>query len=110
MNFGAPTPVEVAIAGPDLPANRAYAERLQAQLHRITSLRDLQFAQPLAYPSVDVNLDHELAGQLGVTAEQVGRSLAEATSSSRFVTPNYWRDPASGRLPTRCKSRSLSLG
>jgi multidrug efflux pump subunit AcrB len=28
--------------------------------------------------------------------EQVGRSLAAATSSSRYITPNYWRDPTSG--------------
>jgi multidrug efflux pump subunit AcrB len=28
--------------------------------------------------------------------EQVGRSLVAATSSSRFVTPNYWADPRSG--------------
>jgi len=33
---------------------------------------------------------------LGVTVEDVGRSLVAATSSSRFVTPNYWADPNSG--------------
>ena len=26
----------------------------------------------------------------------VTRSLVAATSSSRFIEPNYWRDPASG--------------
>src|SRR5262249_32620099 len=36
------------------------------------------------------------AGQLGVSVDQVGRALAEATSSSRFIQPNYWRDPTSG--------------
>jgi multidrug efflux pump subunit AcrB len=41
-------------------------------------------------------MDRELAGQLGVTVEQVGRSLAEATGSSRFTTPNYWADPKTG--------------
>ena len=37
-----------------------------------------------------------LAGQLGVTADQVGQAVVSATASSRFVAPNYWRDPASG--------------
>src|SRR5208337_3487360 len=32
----------------------------------------------------------------GVTAEQVSRSLSEATASSRFTTPNYWADPRTG--------------
>lgn len=96
MNFGAPTPVEVAMSGPSLPANRAFAERVLAELKKIPWLRDLQFGQPLDYPTVDVKLDRERAGQLGVTVEQIGRSLLAATSSSRFVQPTYWRDPSSG--------------
>jgi multidrug efflux pump subunit AcrB len=59
-------------------------------------LRDLRIEQPLNYPSVDVRMNRELAGQLGVTAEQMGRSLSEATASSRFTTPNYWADPKTG--------------
>ena len=96
MNFGAPTPVEVAVNGPNLQDDRVYAERVRAELSRITALRDLRFEQPLDYPSVEVNVNRELAGQLGVSVEQVGRSLVAATSSSRFVTPNYWADPRSG--------------
>jgi multidrug efflux pump subunit AcrB len=41
-------------------------------------------------------VDRKLAGQLGVTAGQVARSLSEATYSSRFTTPNYWADPNTG--------------
>src|SRR5215469_13308291 len=96
MNFGAPTPVEVAVNGPNLQDNRSLSEKLLAELGKIRPLRDLQFEQPLDYPSVEVNVNRELAGQLGVSVEQVGRSLVAATSSSRFVTPNYWADPRSG--------------
>ncbi len=96
MNFGAPTPVEVAISGPNLAANRSFAEKVRAETSRIGSLRDLQYGQPLDYPSLEVEVDRERAGQLGVTIEQVGRSLVAGTSSSRYVAPNYWRDPASG--------------
>ena len=53
-------------------------------------------AQSLDYPTVEVKIDRELAGRSGVTAEDVARSLVAATSSSRFVVPNYWRDPKSG--------------
>src|SRR4029450_4723799 len=60
------------------------------------SLRDLQFGQTLDYPAIQVNVDRQLAGQLGVTVEQVGRSFAAATSSSRFVAPSYWADPRTG--------------
>jgi multidrug efflux pump subunit AcrB len=96
MNFGAPTPVQIAIAGPDFAATRAFAARVQERLARIASLRDLQVEQALEYPAIQVNVDRELAGQLGVTVDQVGRSFAAATSSSRFVAPNYWADPRTG--------------
>src|SRR5712692_8187404 len=96
MNFGAPTPVEINVRGPDLAANRTFAEKVKAELNHVGALRDLQYDEPLDYPSIDVNVDRERAGQLGVTTASVGRSFLAATSSSRFVTPNYWADPKSG--------------
>jgi multidrug efflux pump subunit AcrB len=96
MNFGAPTPVEVAVMGPDFAATRTFATKVRSELSRIASLRDLQFGQTLDYPAIQVNVDREMAGQLGVTVDQVGRSVAAATSSSRFVAPNYWADPRTG--------------
>src|SRR5258707_5772165 len=95
MNFGAPTPVEINVSGPDLAADRAFAEKVRAELGKIRALRDLQYDEPLDYPSMDINVDRERAGQLGVTIDKVGRSFLAATSSSRFVVPNYWADPKS---------------
>lgn len=96
MNFGAPTPIEVAMSGPNLAANRAFAEKILVEMRQIPVLRDLQFGQPLDYPTVNIDIDRERAGQLGLTVAEVGRSLVAATSSSRFTQPTYWRDPASG--------------
>jgi len=96
MNLGSPTPIEVAISGPEMAANRSYAEKVKTEMSRIGSLRDLQYGQPLDYPSLDVEIDRERAGQLGVTVDQVGRALVAGTSSSRFTTPNYWADPRTG--------------
>ncbi len=96
MNFGAPTPIEVAVTGPDFAGVRGFTEKLRDEMSKVPALRDLRIEQPLSYPSVDVRVDRELAGQLGVTAGQVARSLSEATASSRFTTPNYWADPKTG--------------
>jgi multidrug efflux pump subunit AcrB len=59
-------------------------------------LRDLQFAQELNYPTLDININRDRAGQFGLTMADVVRSVVPATSSSRFTQPNYWRDPNSG--------------
>jgi len=96
MSFGSPTPIEVAVTGANLAASRGYADKLRTEMGKIAALRDLQFGQALDYPVLQVQIDRERAGQLGVTVEDVGRSLVAATSSSRFVTPNYWADPNSG--------------
>jgi len=96
MNLGSPTPIAVRVAGPNLVANKLYAGRVMKELAKIPELRDLQWGQALDYPSVQVNIDRELAGQLGVTPEQVGMSLQPAYFSSRFVNLSLWRDPNSG--------------
>src|SRR2546422_3077771 len=96
MSFGSPTPIEVAVQGPALPATRAFAEKLRVELVKIDALRDLQYAQPLDYPSLQIQINRDRAGQFGVTAADVGRSLATATSSGRYTDLNFWRDPGSG--------------
>jgi multidrug efflux pump subunit AcrB/multidrug efflux pump subunit AcrA (membrane-fusion protein) len=96
MSFGSPTPVEVAVDGPNLAENRAHAEKIRAELAQVPSLRDLQFAQALDYPTVSVELDRQKAGLSGVSVSEVARSVLAATSSSRFVVPNYWPDSKSG--------------
>src|SRR5262249_36612028 len=96
MSFGSATPVEVAVHGPSLPDNLAFAARVRAELEKIPSLRDLAYDQALAYPALEVVVDPQKAGYAGVTSSEVGHPLAPATLSSRFVTPNYWRDPKSG--------------
>jgi multidrug efflux pump subunit AcrB len=96
MSFGSPTPIEVAIRGTNFAHNRAYASKVLEQLTKIPSLRDLQVVQPLEYPAVAVNVDRERAGLSGLTASDVTRSLVSATSSSRFVVPNFWADPKTG--------------
>jgi multidrug efflux pump subunit AcrB len=86
----------VAVQGPALAASRAFAEKVRAELVKIDALRDLQYAQPLDYPSLQIQIDRARAGQFGVFPADVGRSLVAATSSSRYTDLNFWRDPTSG--------------
>jgi multidrug efflux pump subunit AcrB len=41
-------------------------------------------------------VDRERAGVLGVTADDVAKSVVAGTSSSRYTAANYWADPNSG--------------
>jgi multidrug efflux pump subunit AcrB len=65
-------------------------------MSKLSFLRDLQYAQESNYPTLDININRDRAGQFGLTMADVVRSVVPATSSSRFIEPNYWRDPNSG--------------
>ncbi|MCC6508222.1 MAG: efflux RND transporter permease subunit, partial [Pirellulaceae bacterium] len=96
MSFGSPTPIEVVVSGADFAKNREFAEVLRQELAKVPALRDLQLGQSMDYPIVQVNVDREKAGMAGLTPVDVSRALVTATSSSRFVVPNYWAEPKSG--------------
>lgn len=96
MNLGSPTPISVQISGHNLIADKLFAMKILREMGKIKALRDLQWGQPLDYPACHIKIDRELAGQLGLTAEEIGMSLQPAFFSSRFVNLSLWRDKESG--------------
>jgi multidrug efflux pump subunit AcrB len=96
MSFGSPTPIEVAVQGISLQDDYAFSQKVQTQLAKLSFLRDLQTPQASDFPTLDINIDRERAGQFGLTMADVVRSVVPATGSSRFTSPNYWRDPNTG--------------
>lgn len=93
LSQGASTPVEIRIAGKNKERNVEFAKKVMDKLNKISYLRDVQIAQSISYPSVDINLDRIRAAQLGVDVSDVSRSLVTSTSSSRFTSRNLWVDP-----------------
>ncbi|GAB3997467.1 efflux RND transporter permease subunit [Spirosoma daeguense] len=96
MSQGASTPIEVTVAAKDLTEAGRFANKIREQMTKIDFLRDVQIAQPLTYPVLNVTMNRERAGQLGVTSTQVARSMVAATSSSRFTDKNLWLDESKG--------------
>ena len=96
LSFGSSSSAEVTVAGPQYADVASYAERVRQKLANVPELRDLEYEEPLHYPTVDIKVNRAMAGQLGTTADAVGSAVVSATASSRFVAPSYWRDPKSG--------------
>lgn len=96
MSFGASTPIAVQVIGTDLGVIRQHATKIAREMKRIPYLRDVQFAQTLDYPTVEIDIDREKAGLSGVTVEDVGKAMIPGTSSTRFVSLNYWVDVKTG--------------
>ena len=96
MSFGATKPIAVRLIGTDYQQVRDHAEKIAANLRQVPHLRDVGFEQTLDYPTVEVEIDRELAGLIGVTPEHVKRALVMATSSTRFTNLNYWINVKTG--------------
>jgi multidrug efflux pump subunit AcrB len=96
LSFGSSSTAEVTITGPQYADVASYAEHVRQTLAAVPALRDLEYEEPQHYPTVDIRVNREVAGQLGATANDVGSAVVSATASSRFVSPSYWRDPKSG--------------
>lgn len=92
MAQGASTPIEVRISGKNYPDIRNYADQLTDKMKQINYLRDVQIAQPLKFPTVQIKIDRYRLSQMGLTLNDVARSITDATSSSRFTEKNQWLD------------------
>ncbi len=97
LSQGSPTPIEVRIAGKDKKLNEQYAHKVIDKLQQISYLRDVQLAQPVKYPSIDINIDRTRAAQMGVDMSDISRSLIASTSSSRYTEKSVWIDPRSNQ-------------
>lgn len=95
LSQGSPTPVEVRISGKDKKLNEEYANKVIEGLKKVSYMRDVQIAQPIKYPALNINIDRTRAAQLGVDMSEISRSLIAATSSSRYTEKNTWIDERS---------------
>lgn len=96
MGQGAMTPIEVKVGARQVNAAKDFAELIKEQMMDIPYLRDLRIAEPVDYPVLEINVDRDLAGQFGLSVEDVTNSMVAATSSTRFTNKNLWIDPNSG--------------
>ncbi|RFM25675.1 efflux RND transporter permease subunit [Deminuibacter soli] len=95
MAQGASTPVEVAVSGKNYDDITGYAEQLVKRLQQVPFLRDVQIAQPLHVRNINITIDRYKLAQMGLTIDQVSKSITDATSSSRYTNKNLWLDERS---------------
>lgn len=96
LSQGSPTPVEIRFAGKNKKVNEQYANKLMAELKKKDYFRDIQIAQPIHYPALNIEIDRVRAAQLGVDMSDISRSLIASTSSSRYTEKNTWIDEKIG--------------
>jgi hydrophobe/amphiphile efflux-1 (HAE1) family protein len=102
LNFGAAAPIDVEIVGYDLEAGGDYAKRLAARLREASGpggrllLTDVQVSREENYPELDVVVDREKAGQLGISEQQVAQSVLTSLVGSAQLAPVLFTDARTG--------------
>jgi multidrug efflux pump subunit AcrB len=96
LNFGAPAPIDVQVAGPDRVADEAYALELERRISPIPGLADVRLQQSTHYPELRIDVDRTRAGQLGITERDVTATLATTLAGSFQTAPTFWLNPKTG--------------
>jgi len=96
LNFGAPAPIDVQVAGPNREQNLAYANELLRKLTVIPGMADVRLQQSTHYPELKVDVDRTLAGNLGINERDVTNTLVTTLSGSFQTAPAFWLSPRTG--------------
>ena len=111
LNFGAPAPIDIQIAGKDAVANRAYAQTLLARIAAIPGLADARIQQPGRSPQLDVDVDRSRVGQYGLTERDVTTSLASQLAGTSQTAPVFFVNPENGvQYPVVAQAPEYLLG
>jgi hydrophobic/amphiphilic exporter-1 (mainly G- bacteria), HAE1 family len=74
----------------------ATASNLAAQIRKVKGVSDVLIPQDLNYPGLQVNVNREMAGRLGLNSNEIIDNVITALDSNGMIAPSYYVDPRSG--------------
>jgi len=102
LNFGSAAPIDVELLGYDLEQGAQFARQVHAAMRGLTDkdhkplLTDVQISREENYPQLDVKVDREKAGRLGLSEQHVAQSVLASLAGSTQISPTQFTDPVTG--------------
>jgi CzcA family heavy metal efflux pump len=96
LNFGAPAPLNVQIAGNRLEETEAFGFRILREIRKIPGLVDARMQQSSNLPQLKVDADRSRMSQMGLTERDVTSALATSLAGTSQSAPNFWLNPQNG--------------
>ena len=96
LNEGVPVPIDIQVSAGTIEKCREKAEEVVRAVREIPGAVDVQIAQSLDYPQLDIQVDRTRAKYLGLDQEEVAQTILTALGSSVGYSPTIWIDPATG--------------
>jgi multidrug efflux pump subunit AcrB len=62
----------------------------------LPGVSDVLIPQDLDYPGIQLNINREMAGRMGVSSKEAVNNVITALASDSMIAPSYWVDPKNG--------------
>jgi len=89
LNFGIPAPIDIQVTGRD-PKGYEIANQIKERVAQIPGAADVHVHQVVHGPDLRVNVDRTRAQQIGLSQNDVARTMLISLSSSGQASPNFW--------------------
>lgn len=102
LNFGSSAPIDVELLGYDLEEAARFATDVRAELQHLVDskgrpiLTDLQVSREQNAPELDVKVDRQKAGLLGITEQDVSQTILTSLVGNTQFQPIPYTDPKTG--------------
>ena len=96
INLGLPAPIDIQVSGNNLDEVYATAVNIADPVRTLSNVNDVLIPQDIDYPALELDVDREKAGLLGLSQKEIVDNIITALTSNGMIAPNYWIDPKSG--------------
>ena len=96
LDFGTLTPIDVQVSGRNAAKDLEVAKHIEARLRNVRGAVDVHIQQITDAPEFFADVDRQMAGEIGLTEQQIANTLNISLAGSFQVTPNFWADPKTG--------------
>ncbi len=96
VNLGLPAPIDVQVSGNNIDEAYATATSLADSIRKLKGVSDVLIPQDIDYPGIQLNVNREMAGKLGLSSSEVVDNVITSLTSNGMIAPSYWVDPKTG--------------
>jgi multidrug efflux pump subunit AcrB len=96
VNLGLPAPIDIQVSGNDMQEAYATASSLADSIRKLQGVSDVLIPQDIDYPGIQLNVNREMAGKLGLSSSEIVDNVITSLTSNGMIAPSYWVDPKSG--------------
>jgi multidrug efflux pump subunit AcrB len=96
VNLGLPAPIDIQVSGNDMQEAYAAASSLADNIRKVKGVSDVLIPQDIDYPGIQLNVNREVAGKLGLSSSEIVDNVITSLTSNGMIAPSYWVDPKSG--------------